>query len=334
MKRYGNLFHKITDIDNIIQAHHKARIGKSNYKEVRLIDQDPKHYAEIIKNLLESKKFTTSNYIIFDKVCGRKKRKIYKLPYFPDRIVQHAVMQIVEPILTATLIRDTFQSIKRRGTHDCRKRIQKAINQLPNDSYVLKVDIKKYYPSIDNDIMKSTVRQKIKCKDTLWILDDIIDSTNGLPIGNYTSQVLGNFYLSSLDHCMKEVVKIKHYYRYCDDIVIIDSKDKCKEYKNILFENLGLLKLTVKDNWQIFPLKNRHIDYVGWLFTKKHTKLRHSTKKNLAKKAKYFKRNHKAINKDNAKSSIMSYWGQVKYINSKRVWHKYVDNELKTKISL
>lgn len=330
MKRYGNLFEKICSMENILLAHQNARKGKTNYREVQKIDKNPEQYARLIKEMLETKKFTTSDYEVFWKNCGTKNRKIYKLPYFPDRIVQHAIMQILEPIFTKTFIRDTFQSIKGRGTHDCRKRLTKAIQKCKTDDvYVLKFDIKKFYPSIDNDIMKTIVRKKIKCKDTLWLLDNIIDSTTGLPIGNYSSQILGNLYLSELDHYAKETLGIKHYFRYCDDIVILsNSKEKCHEYKNKLFQKVKNLNLSIKENWQIFPLEKRPIDFVGWRFSKESISLRKTTGKNFSRKTKYIKRNHKTIDPTHAISSIMSYWGQFKYVHSKKLWYKHIDNEL------
>lgn len=331
MKRHGNLFEKICDIDNIILAHQNARKGKSSYREVQKIDVNPKYYAEKIRALLLSKQFTTSKYEIFWRDCGTKQRYIYKLPYYPDRIVQHAILQILEPIWMPTLIRDTFQSLRGRGTHDARQRVQKAVRN-SNSTYFLKFDIEKFYPSIDNKLMKQIIRKKIKCKDTLWILDNIIDSTKGLPVGNYSSQILGNLYLSGLDHCAKEVLKIKHYFRYCDDIVVLaDDKETCHSMKQKLFAFVKTLNLKIKSNWQVSQIEERGIDFVGWVFRKFTTRIRKRTAKRFIAKIRVIKRNHRAYSPVSAMSSMASYWGQFKYANAMCLWKKHVDAELKNK---
>lgn len=331
MKRYGNLFEKICDIDNILFAHQQARRGKSNYLEVQKVDKNPIFYAQQIRSMLLNKSFTTSKYRVFWKDCGRKKRCIYKLPYYPDRIIQHALLEILEPILIPTLIRDTFQSLEGRGTHDARQRIQKAV-RTSNSQYFLKFDIEKFYPSVDNRTLKTIIRKKIKCADTLWLLDDIIDSTTGLPIGNYSSQILGNLYLNGLDHFAKETLKIKHYFRYCDDIVVLcDNKEQLLEIKQQLFEYIAQLKLNIKPNWQLSPIEPQGIDFVGWVFKKQTTGIRKQTAKNFAKKIKFIKRNHTRCSANSTMSSLMSYWGQFKYCNAKKIWKIHVDTELKNK---
>lgn len=332
MKRYNDLFKQISDIENLRLAHQNARKGKTHYREVRIIDKNPDIYLKNIQYLLYTKQFTTSEYKIFDKQCGKKERVIYKLPYFPDRIVQHSLMQTIEPIFVPTFIRDTFQSIKGRGTHDARKRVQKALKE--NEYlYALKFDIEKFYPSINNNELKNTIRKKVKCNDTLWLVDNIIDSTEGLPIGNYSSQIFGNVYLNSFDHFCKENLKLKYYFRYCDDIVILhEDKKYLHNIKNILFEKINKeYFLNIKNNWQVFPVEKQGLDFLGWVFTKNYTKLRKSTATNLKEKSDYIKRNHKKDLDICPISSMMSYWGIIKPVDSKRFWKIYVDSELKNK---
>lgn len=331
MKRHNNLFEDICNKDNLRLAHKKARRGKTKYREVKLIDKDLDLYIDKLHDTLISGTFNTSKYTIFTKQCGRKVRTIYSLPYFPDRIVQHAIMQVVEPILVKTFIRDTFQSLKGRGSSDCRKRVEKAIKICNDDTYVLNFDIKQFYPSVDNDLLKLMIRSKIKCSKTLILLDNIIDSTRGLPIGNYTSQILGNFYLNRFDHYAKEVLKIKNYFRYCDDIVVLATREGAHIYKDKLFDALKSLKLTVKDSWQIFPLAKRPLDYVGFVFGR-NTKLRRSTKVNFKNKVRYLKRNCRKVSGAHAHSSLMSYRGHFKYTNARGLWNKYIDPEIRAKL--
>ena len=151
MKRYGNLFNKIVDIDNIKLAHKNASKRKKHYTEVKMVDSDINYYCELIQNMLINKTYTVSGYKIKYKKDKNKVRKLYILPYFPDRIIQHAIMQVIEPIWKKTLINDTFQSIKGRGIHKAKKRVEETI-RTHKPEYVLKIDVNKFYPSITNDV--------------------------------------------------------------------------------------------------------------------------------------------------------------------------------------
>ena len=110
MKRIGNLYHLIYDIENIKLAHENARKGKAHYKEVKLVDSDVDYYCNLIHEMLVNKTFVNSPYEVFTKVDKGKEREIYKLPYFPDRIVHHAILQVLEPIWKKTFINNTYQS--------------------------------------------------------------------------------------------------------------------------------------------------------------------------------------------------------------------------------
>jgi len=314
MKRYGNLYEQIYEMENIKLAHRKARKGKAHYKEVKTFSKYENYYIEELHNMLKEKRYKTSKYEIITKITdGGKERKIYKLPYYPDRVVQHCIMNILEPIWFKTLIRDTYSSIKDRGIHDGLYRIKhKLYEDKINTQYCLKLDIKKFYPSIDHDILKRIIRKKIKCKDTLMLIDEIIDSADGVPIGNYLSQYMGNIYLSELDHYCKENLRIKYYFRYCDDIVILENnKSKLHEYLNIIkyFCNTHL-KLEIKSNYQIFPTFIRGIDFLGYRFFDDYILVRKSIINNMKRK----------INTKNKSS----YYGWLKHANAKSLTNKYL----------
>jgi len=331
LKRYGNLYHKIYDIENIKLAHKNAKKGKSYYKEVIKIDKNSEKYFAVIQELLAAKTFKTSNYQIIKKITDNgKEREIYKLPYFPDRIVHHCIMQVVGPIWYKTLIRDTYSSIKGRGIHDGVRRLKKALNDKENTIYCLKMDIEKFYPSVNNKIMKGIIRRKLKDKNLLWLLDEIIDSTKGLPIGNYLSQYLGNLYLSGYDHWIKEVKRVKYYFRYCDDMVILGKSKKWLhklriDTKKYLNENLRLI---LKNNWQIFPIDKRGIDFLGYRFFHDFILLRKSIKKKLVKRINFIRQNWYRLKPESIVNSIMSYYGWLKYANCKNLMTKYLDDEI------
>ena len=113
---------------------------------------------------------------------------------------------------------------KNRGIHKLVNNLKKALKYDPEGTkYCLKLDIKKFYPSINHDILKEILRYKIKDEELLQVLDGIIDSAEGVPIGNYLSQFFANLYLAYFDHWIKEVLKVIYYFRYCDDITILGA---------------------------------------------------------------------------------------------------------------
>ena len=208
MKRYGNLYSQIYDMENLRLAHKNAQKGKGWYKEVKMVNANPDYYLKILQESLMNKTYNTSEYETFVKNDSGKERLIYKLPYFPDRICQWAILQVIEPMLLKNFIPDTFSAIPGKGIHAALHRVEDAIqNDVVGTQYCLKIDAKKFYPSINHDILKQKYRRLFKDKDLLWLLDEIIDSTpgdTGIPIGNYISQYSGNFYFSQFDHWIKE----------------------------------------------------------------------------------------------------------------------------------
>lgn len=314
MKRYGNLFHKIVDIDNLRLAHKNARRGKTKYKEIRKVDKDPEYYIQKIHKMLTEGSYVSSPYKMFIKNDAGKEREIFKVPYFPDRIVQHAIMQVVEPIWKKTLISDTFQAIKGRGVHKCKKKIERVV-QRRGKKYCLQIDVKKFYPSIQNDVLKKTIRKKIKCRSTLQLIDNIIEGHEGVPIGNYISQYFGNLVLSSIDHYCKEVLKAKHYYRYCDDIIVIsDDKDYLHRVRLTIDKLLSDIKLSMKGNYQVYKITdNRGVNCFGYTIYPTATKLRKSIAKAFIK----------SCTQEDNELSLPAYYGWIKHLPSGiGIWNK------------
>lgn len=284
MKRINNIFPLIAEPENLALADRIARKGKATQQGVIEHDRNREQNMKTLHELLLTKQFTTSDYTTFT-IFEPKERHIHRLPYFPDRIVHHAIMNHLEAEFVRTFTRDTYSCIKGRGIHAAARGVRKALSDVPGTTYCLKLDIQKFYPSVDHAILKQLLRRKIKDQDLLWLLDDIIDSAPGLPIGNYLSQYLANFYLAYFDHWLKEQKQVKYYFRYADDMVILDaSKEKLHallaDIRRYLWENL---KLTVKGNYQVFPVRARGIDFVGYRFYHSHTLLRKSIKQNFAR---------------------------------------------------
>lgn len=300
-------------MDNLYLADKKARKGKAAQYGVILHDQNSEANLWNLHQMLRDKTYTTSAYTTFN-IYEPKERVIFRLPYFPDRITHHAVMNVLEEIFVSRFTADTYSCIKGRGIHGAFYNLKSALNNRDATKYCLKLDIKKFYPNIDHEILKQMLRRKIKDEDLLWLLDEIIDSTSGLPIGNYLSQYLANYYLSYFDRWIKDELRVRHYFRYADDIVILsDNKKHLHEVlfqiKQYLSDNL---KLIVKENYQVFPVAARGIDFVGYVFYHTHILLRKSIKQNFAR----------MMSNRRNRASIASYNGWAAHCDSNHLMKK------------
>lgn len=312
MKRIGSLYEQITSLKNLQEADKKAQLGKSAQYGVQIHNRNQEGNMLILQDALLTKSYRTSQYDIFT-IHEPKERVIYRLPYFPDRITHHAIMNVLEPIFVSTFTRDTYSCIKKRGIHLLLRKLRTDLRDIEGTRYCLKFDIKKFYPNIDHDVLKALLRKKFKDPDLLWLLDEIIDSAPGLPIGNYLSQYLANFYLSYFDHWLKEEKEVKYYYRYADDIVILESdKHRLHALLTDIKQYLRDLKLEVKENHQVFPVASRGIDFVGYVFYHTHIRIRKHIKKSFARKL--------SIDPDH--SSKASYLGWLSHCDAKHLTKK------------
>lgn len=314
MKRIGNLYDQLTSLKNLQEADATAQKGKSRQYGVILHNRNREGNLLVLQDQLVNKTYKTSKYDIFN-IYEPKERIVYRLPFFPDRIAHHAIMAVLEPLFVNTFTRDTYSCIKKRGIHDLLRNLKNDIKDIKGTQYCLKLDIKKFYPSIDHDVLKALLRRKFKDQDLLWLLDEIIDSAPGLPIGNYLSQYLANFYLAYFDHWIKEQKGVKYYYRYADDIVILAAeKQSLHSLLGEIQNYLAGLKLEVKDNHQVFPVNARGIDFVGYVFFHTHIRIRKQIKKAFARKLK----------KDPAHPSKPSYLGWLSHCNAVHLTNKLI----------
>lgn len=310
LKREGNLFEKIIDLDNIRLASKKAMRGKSSQEGVKKFLLNEEENILEIQRILKEKTFTTSEYKKFEVFDG-KRREISQLPFFPDRVVHHSLLNVLEPIFVKTYTADSYSCIKKRGIHKASFKLRNSLRDKNGAKYCLKFDIEKFYPNVSGEILKKLLRRKFKDKDVLWLLDDIIDSSDGLPIGSYTSQYLSNYFLTYFDHCVKEVLRVKYYMRYCDDgVILAESKEQLWEWFYKIKEYLEKeLNLNIKGNYRVFPVDNIGIDWCGYVHFREYTLIRKSIKKNYIKS-----RNKKNWN------------GWLVYCNSRNLRQKYENN--------
>lgn len=322
MKRIGNLYDKICTFENLYEADEKARKGKMRTYGVKVHDKNRTENLLKLRDELLTGTFKTSPYSTFI-IYEPKEREIFRLPYYPDRIVHHAVMNILEPIWVSTFTADTYSCIKERGIHAEAKKVRRILREDPEGTtYCLKIDVKKFYPSIDHDTLKRILRRKLKDARLLKLLDEIVDSAQGVPIGNYLSQYFANLYLTYFDHWIKETKRVKYYFRYADDIVILASD---KSYLHRLLTEIQLqmgdLKLEVKRNWQVFPVDSRGIDFLGYVFFHTHTRMRKSIKQNMFRKVGRL-RKRPDITEEEIKQAVASWWGWAKYCDSRNLINK------------
>ena len=163
MKRYGNLYEKIITMENLREAHRNARKDKLFYEEVKMVDRNPEKYLKQIQDMLTTGTYKVSEYTVSILKDKGKERELRKLPYFPDRIVQWAIMLQVEPIFIEVFISSTCASIKGRGIHKASEKLVKYMETDPEGTkYCYKIDVRKFYPSINHTILKKLLRKKLK----------------------------------------------------------------------------------------------------------------------------------------------------------------------------
>jgi RNA-directed DNA polymerase len=318
MKRTGNLYERICSIENLQLADFNASKGKAHQYGVIVHRKNQAANILALRETLLDKSYQTSAYTMF-KIYEPKQREVFRLPYFPDRICHHAIMNVLEPVFTRLFTADTYACVKGRGIHGAARAVRRALVDQVGTQYCLKLDVRKFYPSIDHEILKAILRRKFKDQDLLWLLDEIIDSAAGIPIGNYLSQYFANLYLTSLDHWMKETKSVRYYFRYADDLVILArGKDELHQLLADIKTYLQAeLNLEVKSNHQVFPVAARSIDFVGYRFYHTHTMLRKSIKKSFAKAV---------ANCKNTKT-VAAYYGWATHCNSLHLLKKLFSNE-------
>ena len=263
MKRIGNLWPQVTDFANLLHAARKAQKGKRFRNNVLAFNYNLEQNLLNLKTQLETQTYRPGTFRTFEIV--EPKHRIISVAPYRDRVIHHGLCNIIVPIFERTFIADTYANRIGYGTH---KALQRFTTFARSTKYILQCDIKKYFPSIDLEILKTLIRRKIKCKDTLWLIDTIVDSSNeqeptynyfpgdtlltpsqrrrGLPIGNLTSQFFAGIYLNGFDHFIKEQLKAKKYIRYVDDFALFsDDRQFLQDARIAIEDYLVNLRLTI-----------------------------------------------------------------------------------------
>jgi len=318
MKRKGELFARICSFENLYLAWEKARRAKPSNVETIKFGFNLEDNLFSIQEEIKKQNYEQGKYKRF-MVRDPKLREIWAAP-FKDRVIHHAICNIIEPIFDRTFIDDSYACRKGKGSHKAVVRLN-CFLQNPENKYCLKCDISKYFQSIDHNILMRLIERKIKDKKVLCLIGKILNSMEkGIPIGNLTSQLFANIYLNPLDYFVKHSLKAKYYIRYVDDFVILGRDVKILEFcrekiKSFLETNLKLKLKTKK--MAIFPVKHG-IDFLGFRVYKTHRKIRKSSIVRFRKKLKKMKRNYCSNQKslEDVLGSISSYFGHWKWADT------------------
>ena len=274
VKTYRNLFDQIASFENLLRAARKAQLGKRFKESTALFNLNlEKELLYIHKSLLDRtyRHGAYQDFFVFDP----KMRLISAAPY-RDRVVHHALCNVIEPIFERSFIHDSYACRKGKGSHAA---VRRYTDFARKNRYVLKCDIQKYFQSVDHAILLDMVSEKIRCPGTLWLIGSIVASrcdksvafyfkgddlftpyqrSHAIPIGNLTSQFFANVYLNGFDHFVKENLRCKYYIRYVDDFVVFDnSKEKLSGIKAELESYLGSLRPCLHRNKsRVYPVKD------------------------------------------------------------------------------
>jgi retron-type reverse transcriptase len=341
MKRYGNLYHRLYAFDNLLVAARKAQEGKRFKSNCRSFNLDLESNLLTLQRQLKNKTYKPGPYTRF-KIYEPKERIISAAPY-RNRAVHHALVNVIEQIFDKAMIYDSYANRVGKGTH---RGVDRFTEFSRKRFYVLKMDIVRFFPSLDHQILMKAIERKIKDRDILWLIRIILNSSmepihnknyhyfsgdtlftplerkKGLPIGNLTSQFFANVYLDGFDHSVKEELGCTCYIRYMDDMVVFDnSKKHLNKIRSAMIDALEKLRLRVHLNKaQIWPVR-QGTDWLGYRIYPTHRRVRRSNVTRFRRKIKRLSRDYQGgfVDLNTIRKSVMSWIGHVKHANTYRL---------------
>lgn len=328
MRREGHIIEDIVEYSNMAESFDQVLRG-SKRKKSRQGRCLLAHREEVIKELsgrIADGSFTVANYRERTINESGKQRRIQILT-MKDRIAVHAIMSVVDAHLKKRFIRTTSASIKNRGMHDLMKYIRRDMQDDPEGTrYCYKFDISKFYESVRQDFVSYCVRRVFKDKKLIAMLDGFIRMMpQGISIGLRSSQGLGNLLLSVyLDHYLKDRCGVRHFYRYCDDgVVLAGSKAELWAVRDMVHKRMESVGLTVKPNERIFPA-TEGIDFLGYVIYPDHVMLRKRIKQKFARKM------HKVRSRKRRRVLIASFYGMAKHADCIMLFNKLTGKEMRS----
>ncbi len=330
------LYDQITDFANIEKAYRQTQKADRKFKKDAILFSMTKELNLVaLWQELRTKKYVVGDYITF-KVFESKER-IVNAPRIRDKVVQFAVQNVISQIYEKVYISDSFACRKDKGTHKAVDRVQhfmKLCQWKYGGGWIIKLDVAKFFYSIDRDVLKRIIRKKIRCHDTLLLLDKIIDSSpegeKGLPLGNATSQEFANLYLNELDQYAKRFLSVKWYVRYMDDVIaILPTKEEAQRILERMKWFLStFLHLQTNKKTKIFPLK-QGVNAYGYKIWTTHRLVRNQSKRAMKRRIKAMHRKLLAgeMTSKEVNQSVSSWLGYARHSNSfnlcKGIFAKY-----------
>lgn len=319
-KTIRNQYDKKLTYNNLMKAHLEGKKGKSLRKDIILFNLKQEEYIMWLYEQLKSGTYKHSGYSTFY-ITEPKKRRIEKSVYL-DRIVHRwYVDNFMKEYFIKSFINTSYACLENKGMHKACIDVQntmKHCKRIWNNYYIIKMDVAKYFQNIDIEILYQILSRKIKDKKLLWLTKEILYSNGqkkGLPIGNYTSQTFANIYLNELDQYAKHQLKLKYYFRYMDDIIVM-VKTKKEAIQNLILIRKYVdeyLKLELNSKTQIFKSK-QGVNFCGYKINEYRLKIRTRGKKKLKNKVKKLKYEIK-MNKLSTKEAHKFLAGHMGYIN-------------------
>ena len=339
---YKNLYPLICGFDNLYLAHRSARRGgKRKHPEVALFEHDLGENLLRLQRELREQTYRPGGYRHFT-VVERKVRRISAAPY-RDRVVHHALSNVVQPIFEARFIHDSYACRVDKGTHRAIDRAQAFAQKYP---YVLQCDVREFFPSIDHAILRGLLAHHVACPPTLGLIDHILAGgadaltgqytpvyfpgddlfaalrPRGLPIGNLTSQYWANVYLHPLDLFVKQTLRCRAYLRYCDDFLLFASdKRTLHGWRAAIVDFLQTLRLTLHEKKaQVSPVEDGFA-FLGWRIFPDHRKLRrenvrYAVRRMRAQRAAYARGE---IDPDEITASVQAWLAHAEHGNTYRL---------------
>lgn len=330
-------FDEIFSMDNLEKAYKRTLTEGGKFRNEALIFQRNETVNLVrLQKLMYSGKYKFSGYEHFE--VFEPKRRVINAPMYKDKIVQAALSIKLNELYNPKFIFDSYSCIEGKGTHKAVAKVQKnmrsAHDKWGGDAYIVKVDVSKFFYSIDRSIAKQLYRKVIKEADVLAVVDEIVDSADeideiGLPLGNSISQLCANIYLNELDQYCTRYLHYKHYVRYADDIVIIrpnkvEAQKAKAECVRFLGEKLNLVANPKKS--QIFPI-TQGINAFGFKIYSTHKLLRNDSKKKIKRKVKKMPRlvANDLMTVEKANQILGSWSGHAMYADSHRFIQSILD---------
>lgn len=320
MKTYNNLWEKTISNENILLAIKDASKGKRDRRYVKQVLEHTDFYVDFYRSYawhFQNRPHAPKE--IYDGI--RRKKRYIIVPTFDEQVIHHMVVNVLKPIIMKPMYEHAYGSIPGRGSFGASKYVRRWVKK---SKYCLQMDIRKFFDSIPHDKLIAKLRRKIKDERFMKLVEMIISvQPKGIPLEFYTSQWFANFYMTDLDHYIKEDLGATYYMRYMDDMIVLGAnKRRLHRIRQAIAEYLATMGLRMKSSWQVYPIKSRAVDFMGFRFFRNRTTMRRSIYLRMCRKARKIAKKPKPTIHDCRQ--FISYIGWLKETDVYEAYLKWV----------